>query len=78
MTSNTDTTPTASPWIKPTKSGNGGNGCANWRWLPGGGMELRNDTNPDGGTVVLTPFETECFLDAISNGEIVRPAEYEA
>lgn len=76
MTRNTETGP--SPWIKPTKSGQGNGGCANWRWLPGGGMEIRNDTDPDGGVVTLTPFETDCFLDAVGNGEIVRPPEYAA
>lgn len=78
MTRNTDTPQSPSAWTKPTKSGNGGSGCASWRFLPGGGMELRNDTDLDGPVVVLNAWETTCFLDAAANGEIQRPAEFDA
>jgi hypothetical protein len=58
-------------------SGNGGNGCVNWRFLPNGGMQLTNDTDPEGKIVTLDKHEADCFLDAAANGEIVRPAGYE-
>jgi hypothetical protein len=61
---------TGAVWRKSNKSANNG-GCVEVADL-GEAVAVRDSKNPDGGVLVFTPHEWDCFLDGAEKGEFRR------
>jgi hypothetical protein len=48
-------------------------GCVEVAALPGGGVQVRDTKNREGGTQTYTDHEWNCFVAAVRNGEFDLP-----
>jgi hypothetical protein len=55
-------------WSKPWSGTNGG-ACLEAKKLPGGGVALRQSTDPDGPALILEPNEIKAFITGAKAGQ---------
>lgn len=63
-----------STWRKATKSADGNGGCVEWSFSDGVVAFRDSKLGDDSPVLVFSDHELDCFIDAVVNGEVTRPA----
>ena len=61
----------AGVWFKSGRSAPASN-CVEVRYLPEGGVEVRNSKRPEGGSLIFTDEEFDAWVDGAKDGDFDR------